>query len=120
MESWRVIFYTDSEDNSPIDEFVTRLPEKEQYKVYYTIKLLKTQGIYLREPYTKKVHAKSDLFELRVKYSNNIQRILYFHYTGKTFVLLHGFTKKTQKTPRNEIEIALKRKEDYLRRNKDV
>jgi phage-related protein len=38
-------------------------------------------------------------------------------YTGRHIVLLHGFQKKTQKTPRREIEIAQQRMEDFIRRN---
>ena len=46
---------------------------------------------------------------MRIKDSQGAVRILYFTYTGKRFILLHGFIKKTQKTPRDEIESARKR-----------
>ncbi|MDP3298104.1 MAG: type II toxin-antitoxin system RelE/ParE family toxin [Thermodesulfovibrionia bacterium] len=58
------------------------------------------------------------LFEIRIKDKTNIHRILYFTFTGRKFVLLHGFTKKTEKTPRGEIETALKRMNDYLSRRR--
>ena len=47
---------------------------------------------------------------------NNITRVLYFFYYGGRIILTHGFTKKTQKTPRAEIEVARKRAEDYKNR----
>lgn len=57
------------------------------------------------------------LFELRINFSNDIVRIFYFiHYQNK-FILLHGFIKKTMKTPSREIERAKKYMEDYIRRN---
>jgi phage-related protein len=51
---------------------------------------------------------------MRIKDKTGISRILYFTHTGKKFVLLHGFTKKTNKTPQREIEIAEERMKDYL------
>ena len=67
------------------------------------------------------------MYEIRVDKSTNIYRIFYFVYTGRRFILLHGFQKKTQKTPKREIEIAEKRrkefiaqeKQDSLKQNKD-
>ncbi|AYM01769.1 type II toxin-antitoxin system RelE/ParE family toxin [Levilactobacillus brevis] len=47
------------------------------------------------------------LYELRSKTSSNIQRALYFHVTGSRYIITHGFTKKTQKTPAAEIKHAL-------------
>jgi len=44
---------------------------------------------------------------LREESNTNIYRIFYVFFTGKRIILLHGFTKKTQKTPRREIELAL-------------
>lgn len=45
-------------------------------------------------------------------------RILFFFYDGERFVLLHGFRKKTQKTPRHEIDTARAQMDEYIRRNK--
>jgi phage-related protein len=44
-------------------------------------------------------------------------RVLYFGYTGKRFVLLHGFVKKEGRTPTRNIEIAEKRMQDYVQRH---
>lgn len=49
-----------------------------------------------------------------VEQNTNIYRIFYFAYTGKFVILLHGFQKKTQKTPKKEIEIAEARMQDFL------
>lgn len=71
----------------------------------------------LGEPYVKKV-AGHDFWELRTSAEGNIYRTFYFAYTGKRFVLLHAFQKKSQKAPKQEIETAEARMRDYLRRVK--
>ncbi len=57
------------------------------------------------------------LYELRIKFSNDIARIFYFTCHNNKYVLLHGFIKKTMATPTREIERALLYMEDYKRRN---
>jgi phage-related protein len=54
-------------------------------------------------------HVDGKLWELREESQTNIFRVLYFFYTGRRIILLHGFVKKTQRLPRNEIETALRR-----------
>jgi phage-related protein len=68
----------------------------------------------LSGPYTKQVKGK--IRELRVKDNRGAVRVLYFTFTGKRFILLHGFMKKTDKTPERDIEIAEKRMNDFLQR----
>lgn len=48
----------------------------------------------------------TDIYELRSKFGNNIQRSLYFQKGDNEYLITHGFTKKTQKTPKAEIERA--------------
>jgi phage-related protein len=66
----------------------------------------------LSEPYTKQVKGK--IRELRVKDSLGAVRVLYFTFTGKRFILLHGFIKKADKTPERDIQIAEKRMNEFL------
>lgn len=69
--------------------------------------LLSRHGLYLGKPYIKKLD--SNIRELRpIRY-----RILFFQYSNK-FVMLHWFLKKTNKTPKNEIELAINEMKDYL------
>ena len=70
-----------------------------------------------RMEWIKKVD--NDIFEIRSKVSSNIQRALYFHVTDERYIITHGFTKKTQKTPTNEIIKAKKYRADYLHRKED-
>jgi len=86
--------------------------------VYNIFELLKTLGNELREPYVKTIKGEKNkgLFELRIKFSTDIARIFYFTYHNNRYILLHGFIKKTVKTPHNEIEKARRYMEDYKRR----
>ena len=56
------------------------------------------------------------ILELRAKVGSNISRVMYFFYDGKKAVLTHGFIKKTQKTPKKEIDRAIRYKEEYFSR----
>ena len=58
-----------------------------------------------------------DIFEIRSKVSSNIQRALYFHVTDERYIITHGFTKKTQKTPINEIKHARVLKKEFEENN---
>lgn len=53
-------------------------------------------------------HLVDGIFEIRAKVGSDIARVLYFFVIGKKIVLTNGFIKKTQKTPKNEIELAKK------------
>jgi len=65
------------------------------------------------ESYLKHLEGTMGLFEIRVQVGNDIFRIFCFFDEGKLVILANGFQKKTQKTPRQEIEKALKIKELY-------
>lgn len=97
------------------------LPTKLRAKAFSDIELLEKHGNDLREPYVKPVKGKygKDLYELRIRFATDIARIFYFTYYNNKFVLLHGFIKKTMKTPLDEIKRAHAYMEDYKRRVQD-
>lgn len=116
---YNVEFYEDSKGNSEIRNYLEKLRCKAandkdarvKYKqISLYIQLLADNGTYLPENITK--HIEEDIWELRP--GNN--RVLYFYYGNNSFVLLHSFCKKTQKTPRREIVRAQKERDDFLRR----
>lgn len=86
------------------------LSEKAQEKVLYGLLLLKTQER-LSAKFVKFI--RDELYELRTEYNGNIYRVFFIFDKGQIVVLFNGFQKKTQKTPNNEIEKALKIKEAY-------
>lgn len=78
---------------------------------------MEQNGNEFREPYSK--HLEDGIFELRVKHGSDIARTLYFFIMGHKIVLTNGFVKKTQKTPKSEIELAKRCRTDYfIRREK--
>ena len=95
------------------------LPPKLRAKAFSDIELLEKHGNDLREPYVKPIKGNDNkgLYELRIKFASDIARVFYFTYYNHKYVLLHGFIKRSMKTPKNEIERARKYMEDYKRRS---
>lgn len=109
-----VEYYRDASGKEPVADFIDSLPSATQAKVLRLVSLLADYGVLLKEPYTKQIKGK--IRELRLKDTRGAIRVLYFTYTGKRFILLHGFIKKTDKTPDRDIEIAERRMNDFLNR----
>jgi phage-related protein len=86
------------------------LKEKEQEKIQYGLLLLKSQDR-LPKKFVKLV--RDGIYELRTEYGGNIYRVFFIFDEGEIVVLFNEFQKKTQKTPLNEIEKAIKIKEAY-------
>ena len=107
-------FYDLKNGIKPAEIFITDLPPKMQAKVLRSIGMLKVNGSYLREPYSK--HLEDGIFEVRSQIGSDITRVLYFFMDGKRIILTHGFVKKTQKTPTSEIERAKRYREEYFNR----
>jgi phage-related protein len=114
MSLFEVRLYEQDNGNCPVVEFIDSLSAKEKAKILRDIDLLEELGIKAREPLVKSIKGEKNLYELRSIFGNNAQRIFYFLFDGHQFILLNGFTKKTEKTPRSEIEKAKNYKEDYL------
>lgn len=66
------------------------------------------------EKYFKHITNSTGLYEIRVEVGSNIFRVFSFFDKGKLVVLVNGFQKKTQKTPKSEIELAEKLKKEYF------
>ncbi|WP_449077225.1 type II toxin-antitoxin system RelE/ParE family toxin [Ruminococcus sp.] len=82
--------------------------------MFKNLELLEIRGNELREPFSK--HIEDGIFEIRNKVGNDITRIFYFFVIGQKIILTNGFIKKTQKTPKDEIALAKKYRNDYLNR----
>lgn len=77
------------------------------------VRMIQSHGLELmREPYVK--HLEGPVWEMRMKGRDGIARAAYVTATGKRVVVVHVFAKKTQKTPRREIDIALRRAKEVL------
>jgi len=119
MKIFELEFYMKENGKIPVQDFLYSLNPKLRAKAFSDIELLKKLGSELKEPYVKPMKGKKNrgLYELRIKFSSDIARIFYFTYYNNKFVLLHGFIKKTMKTPEKEIDKARKYMEDYKRRS---
>ncbi|HAS18013.1 MAG TPA: type II toxin-antitoxin system RelE/ParE family toxin [Nitrospiraceae bacterium] len=109
---WKVEFYRDMAGKEPVKDFLNSLSESARAKVVKSIEMLVEYGVLLKEPYTRQVRGK--IRELRIKDSQGAIRVLYFTYTGKRFILLHGFIKKAEKTPVKDIVLTEKRMNDFI------
>jgi phage-related protein len=112
VSQWKVEFYKVLSGNSPVLEWFQSQEPKVKAKFGRIFDLLQEQGTAIGKPYVAPLADK--LYEIRVEQDTNIYRILYFSYTGMRFILLHGFQKKTQKTPKKELALAQERMGTFL------
>lgn len=109
METIREIIYF----KNYFEDFFDTLDEKTKDKVdeiLYFITIIER----IPTKYLKKIVGTKDLFEIRVEYRSNIYRIFCCFDDGDLVILFNGFQKKTQKTPKKEIEKALKIMTEYF------
>ena len=120
---FKIEFYEDDRGCSDVRDFIKDLRDRSSSskdarinfnKVVAYLDILEEMGTRVGEPVTK--HLDGEIWELRPL----ANRILYAYYQDDTFVLLHHFVKKSQKTPKGEIERAKREFEDYRRRNKTL
>jgi len=94
-------------------EFLESLDDTEGAKiVLYIEKLIEYKNNALKIPSSISKELESGIFELRVSHSDKISRSLYFYEKNREIIFTNGFIKKSQKTPRKEIELALKIKKE--------
>lgn len=112
---WKIEYYKTSSGKFPVFDFIQGLPPKSKSKIINALDLLEEFGIRLKPPHSKKL-AGTDLWELRILGGDNL-RVFYVAVVSRTFLLLHAFQKKKQKTDRKEIKIAEDRLRDYKTRS---
>jgi phage-related protein len=97
-----------------LEEWLQEIPSDIKARVLRIVDMLVQFGPgNAREPYVRSVKGYKKLFEIRAKGKDGIARVFYYTHRSKTIVLLHGFTKKTAKTPQREIEVAIRRMKEY-------
>lgn len=109
MEKQRqIIFY-----KHYFTDFYLEQTEKVQEKIEYVFKILRTvQNV--PKKFLEHITGTEGLYEIRIGLDSNIYRIFCCFDKGNLVVLFNGFQKKTQKTPEQEIDMALKLKDDYF------
>lgn len=94
-------------------DFFNTLNPKVKLKFNWTLKLVATvDKIPLK--YFKHITSSTGIYEIRVEVGSDIYRVFSFFDKGNLIVLINGFQKKTQKTPKKEIELAEKLKKEYF------
>lgn len=102
-----IIFYKDY-----FEEFFVKQREKVKAKIIWTLELIEELER-VPETYLKHIENTDGLYEIRVQQGSDIFRIFCFFDQGQLIIITNGFQKKTQKTPKNEIEKAVKIKTEY-------
>ena len=91
-------------------DFIKSLNESEAKKVYYVIDLIKCRER-ISEKFVK--HLEDGIYELRAEHGGNVFRVFFIFDEGNIILLFNGFRKKTQKTPRQEIDLAKRLRKEY-------
>lgn len=112
-----VVFYRTVTGVSPVKEFLDSLSGKQAQKVAWVLQLIEELPT-IPGQYFKKLVGTDDIWEVRIQFGSDIFRLLGFFNDGHLIILTNGFAKKTQKTPLSEIQLAERRKKDYLSRRK--
>jgi len=98
-------------------DFYLEQTEKVQEKIEYVFKIIRTvQNV--PKKFFEHMSGTDGLYEIRIELESNIYRIFCCFDKGTLVVLFNGFQKKSQKTPKKEIELALKLKEEYFNTKK--
>jgi phage-related protein len=91
-----------------VQDEIEALPADMKARFRRIVELIQSHGLdRMREPYVK--HLEGPLWEIRMKGKDGISRAIYVTAKGRRVVIVRAFVKKTQKTPRREIDIALQR-----------
>jgi len=107
----KVVFYRSEAGNEPVREWLKDLHRDDKRQIGEDIKTAQL-GWPLGMPLIRKID--KDLWEVRTRLADGIARV-FFTVTGEYMILLHGFIKKSQKTPQNELKTASSRLGTYNR-----
>ncbi len=111
---WTTELYVEDDGSTPVEQFLDSLDLKTRARFRWSMEQLRVRNVQAREPLVR--HLEGDLWELREESRTNIYRVIYCFFTGRRIVFLHGFQKKTQKTPRQELEVARRRHQKFVAR----
>lgn len=103
--NWQIDFYS-----AEVKKETFSFPRKILAKTINIMDMIEEFGPNLGKPYTDSIG--DGLFEIRAKGEEGIGRSLFCYTKGKRIIILHSFVKKTQKTPKKDLDIARKRKKE--------
>ena len=98
-------------------DFYVSLDINVQEKIEYIFKVIRTVD-QIPQKFLKHIEGTDGLYEIRIKVGSNIYRVFCCFDAGRIVILFNGFLKKSQKTPKREIDKALKLKQEYFDKEK--
>lgn len=107
-----IYYYTTFSGDNPVKKFIESLPERQQRKIARILSNIAEYGLITAIPHIKKLSG-IPLWEIRVLGQDNI-RVFYATVHQNSILLLHGFVKKSQATPRKDIKLSLDRLGEWL------
>lgn len=107
---WKITFFS-----TTVEKETFSFPKKILAKLIHIFDIIEEHGPNIGQPYTD--FFCDGLFEVRAKAKEGIGRSLFCYTKGKEIIILHSFIKKTQKTPKKELDVALKRKKEIDHEN---
>ncbi|MEO0852050.1 MAG: type II toxin-antitoxin system RelE/ParE family toxin, partial [Cyanobacteria bacterium J06648_11] len=102
QQPWRIEFYSSASGNVPVVDWLKQQSPKVRAEFQQRFRLLQERGTAVGLPHVRPLGDK--LYEIRLKQDKIIYRVIYFAFTERRFVMLHGFQKKQQSTPRKELD----------------
>ena len=113
---WKIIYYISTSGDNPVSDFLDTLEHSSQSKILRVLHNIQEYGLDSVIPHIRKLIG-TPFWEIRILGKENI-RVIYVVPVRFSVLVLHGFKKKTQKTPVKELETASKRYNEYVLRNK--
>ncbi len=111
-----ISFYETENRRRPAEDFLDSLDSKAAKKMTWVMRLIEEFHGIVHGKYFEKLKHTDDIWEVKAECSGNEYRMLGFIDEKNILILVHGFQKKSQKTPKKEIDTAEMRKKDHLRR----
>ncbi|OFX50248.1 MAG: addiction module toxin RelE [Bacteroidetes bacterium GWA2_30_7] len=96
------------------EDFLSKQTVKVQNKIYKILEIVEFQQ-QIPTKYLKHIEGTSGLYESRFSLGSDIWRVFCFFDEGSLVILLNGFQKKTQKTPKSEIDLTIRLKDEYFK-----
>ena len=107
--NWQIVFFSEK-----VEEITLSFPKGILANFLHVVEMIQEFGPSLGKPYTAPMGDR--LFEIRAKGLEGIGRSLFCTQPGKEIIILHSFIKKTEKTPKKDIDLAKKRLKELKRK----
>jgi phage-related protein len=112
--TWTVLKYKTASGRRLITKYVNELVSDDQYRAQRQFERLAKYGIQWGPPHVK--HVQDNIYRLKLQTNHGHHRFLFFLFRSRYFVILHAFRKQTNAIPQKDIDIAIRRRDDFISR----